>query len=383
MERIAGPPIRSRVGASRIAAAVGLASILAAVGIVALSRSATPGASASPEATAGVSEAPHGSAPATQTPAPAGLSGEALAYVDSLRWVTLDPAGQWVVASADDVVLLPWSVGQDTRVRLDFGRTVAATPTGDEWVFERLDGDKSVELLRVPAEPAELQATIDPTGTMLYFHAGTGAGDGGLYAFDIKSGTLVTLVAPESWDAPGSRISMEWSASGKTLASSLCGLETACDIDVVTTATGEVQRIETRMLLRSATDRFVLGHEQYGPFMIADLATGGDETVAEADIAIAHEGYAVGEQTFLLGGYTSDRSEYRIVLVDAATGDTQVIASQPAADALLLTRLGPSSDFAVLASSTVTDMWAAGGGSLAILDIGAQAVTADAIPILP
>jgi hypothetical protein len=381
MERIGRPAIRSRIGAAGVVATVAIAVAGLAVGTRGLPGGEPSGASTPPESSAGPT-APTGSASATQPPV-SDLSDEAVAFIDAIQVPIVDSAGQWVLATAHGVVPLPWTVDDGTTVRTDFGRIVAATPTEDAWVFERLDVDKAVELLRVPAEPAELQATIDPTGTTLYFHAGTGEGDGGLYAFDIESGELVTLVPPEAWDVPGSRISLEWSASGTTLASSLCGLETACDIDVVTTATGEVRRLATRMLLRSTTDRFVLGHEQYRPFVVGDLVTDGTTTLAEADIAIAHEGYAVGNQAFLLAGYTPDRSEYRIVLADAASGETQLVASQPAADALLLTDIGRSSDFAVLAATTVTDMWAAGGGSLAVLDIGAKTVTADAIPIVP
>jgi hypothetical protein len=230
---------------------------------------------------------------------------------------------------------------------------------------------------------AALDATVDPAGEVLYFHAGTGEGDGGLYSLNIDSGDLANLVPPVSMDGPGSRIGLEWSSSGQVLASSLCDLET-CDVDVVTTTTGEVRRIESRMTLRATSDQFLLGEDGVsGPFVLADLASGAVNPVAKDLIADAHEGYAVDGDRFLLGGLSHDRSEYRIVIADAASGATELIASQPAADALVLTRLGKSADWAVLATETVADLWAKGGGSLSLLDIQAKSILEDAVEIQP
>jgi hypothetical protein len=291
-----------------------------------------------------------------------------------------------VLGQADGRTLLLPAKIPGSEARVDWGHVTIATVDETAGMWRFMTGDTAsgsfAEAYARNGFRADVQATVGPDGTHLYYAVGTGSGtDGGLYAVDLATKTEQTLVPSGPAPDPSSRIRLEWSPSGRTLASSLCGFET-CAIDVVDPSTLAARRLGSTALLTAISDVYALGTIGiHGGWVRIDLATGAEMPLGSGTIADAHEGWALEDGSFVISGWSADRTAY-VIAVASVDGSARTVYTQPAADAKLLQRIGSPGRF-VLVGPELADLLAKGGGALDVVDLEMGTSQSEAYRVSP
>ena len=309
-------------------------------------------------------------------------------FAETTPWIATTSKG-WVVGRGGAVVATLPAPIPGSEARLDWGRlTIAVVQPDDTWHFlvGSLDGSDFKEVFSKKGFQAEVQATVDPAGRTLFYSVGTGTGtDGGVYAVDLATGTETVLVAPGPAADPSSRVRLEWSPSGAWLASSLCSFET-CAVDLIDPVALTARRLKTAMALSALSDGYALGTDgTHGGWLELDLKTGVESPVAANLIADANEGWALPDESFVISGWTTRRSDGTrdYVIATASPGGTvSTVLSQPEAGAELLQRLGSSDQFVAIGPAPA-DALDAGGGKLDVLDLSTASISSGAMSVGP
>jgi hypothetical protein len=150
----------------------------------------------------------------------------------------------------------------------------------------------------VAATPAHIvrSAVLDPSASALYVHSVSKAGrrDNGVARLDLASGISTTVVpplAPNEEFGPTFGTQLAWSVDGAGLAVQSCGF-VACRTRVLDVATGAITTFDKRgqgALIVLSKRHLVTYGECLGlpcPALSFDLATGAEETLAEAAFAV-------------------------------------------------------------------------------------------------
>lgn len=257
----------------------------------------------------------------------------------------------------------------------------AVDPVDGSWVFYSInpvDGSAE-ELLKLPEAQATILATRSGDGSRLFFQSGEPGRDGGIDMVDLATGTRTTLL--KGADAPDQeRRLLFWSVSGETLFSLLCGAH-ECWVDVIDGASGAVRRLPNQFGAIAASDRFALGYSSAEgpdrPWELYDLKSDTRQVVAKKWIAETEEGIAVGDDSFLVAGWSPDASVYSVVMVDGQSGDERLLWSQSSKEAVL--RLQPylvSDHWAAVSSTPLWRSVLNGGAAVTVLDLA----TGDLLP---
>ncbi len=303
-------------------------------------------------------------------------------FLASTYWVSPDSTGTWTIGRSGAATIRLPITEQDGFVRLDFGRVVAEQLVGSDWVFSRIDPatGHATELYRRPGHQAVVDATLNSTGTELYFMVESPRldGDGGLYAVNLATGHERTLVAPTKAAGAG-RTALEWSSSGGTLASSVCVVESPCAIDVVDAATDHVRRLPVKWWLAAVSDETVLGYDRNpGPWQVFDLATGRTRVLGTSIVA-AERSRAIDGGSFLVSGFTAGSVRYETWLVTPRAASIRQLLSEVAANPNRLVDYGRSAHWAVFGPSLSSYPIAFGPQSLDLLNLDTGTITHDAV----
>lgn len=288
--------------------------------------------SASPDTTPPADEA-------EQTPFPARVLPDAMpdgldAALMGARFVVESDDGGWIVADYaghSAKVDLPDSVSFDVH-----GRWITAVATVDgSWRVYGVAADgQTTRLVTLPATQPNVLATRSLDGARVFVNRRASNVDGGVLSIDLASGKVDQLV-PSSSTPGATRRLLTWSTSQRSLFSSVCALY-VCDEDMIDAATGKVRRLPKHFGVVAASDDYALGYSSAEgpdrPWELYDLNGDKKTTVARKWIAETDEGISVGDDRFAIAGWSADLDAYNIVLVDASTGDSRLVLSQPASE---------------------------------------------------
>jgi hypothetical protein len=217
---------------------------------------------------------------------------------------------------------------------------------------------------------------VDAVGQNLYWHGGRYGVDGGLSIVDLaaRGDSLALTAGSESTER--NRNLLFWSASGETLVSTLCDME-SCSVDSVSTETRMVHRLDLDFAAGSGSDRYLLGyrvghgstdHQADRPWEVYDLSREVISAIAETWVKRTADGFFVADDTVLVSGLSTDGSTYSIVRVDLESGVETLLFSQPEDESVLhLRRYDLGSDFPILGGKE--SEFGPNGGNLSILDL--------------
>lgn len=298
-------------------------------------------------------------------------------FLAGTPFVTTGEDGGWLLGrSGRPPVALPLTVLDGDNVRIDFGRATAVDFDGTDWVFSNVDlqSGEFTELYRRPGYRAEVQATVNRSGTELYVQVGSPLidGDNGISVVTIRTGEEKVLIEPDA-DGVSSRNRLEWSWTGRTLASSVCEREVPCAVDVIDEATNTVRRLQSKLFFSDVSDDVVIGVEVVsGPWIATDWETGETITVGSG-IAVRDRARAIAGGQFLVSGYSADGSEHLMYVVDPVRRVERLVLTQPGPDPAVMVDYGRSSRWAVLARTDST--YPPITGRLDLLDLATGEVT--------
>jgi hypothetical protein len=300
------------------------------------------------------------------------------------------------VTEADDV---GWIVGDyaghTARVDLtdpNFNTSGAWITTVDRiddvWhVYDVAADGRTTELLTLTAANHYVEATRTTDGTHLYVQSGASDIDGGIDVVDLDTGALTNVL--QGGPTPDtSRTGLFWSSSGQTLFSGLCALY-RCHMDVIDADTGDARRLPKAFGAIAASDRYALGYESAEgpdrPWAIYDLKTDKVTTVADRWIAETEAGVPVGGDRFAVAGWSPAGHAYNIVLVDAGTGESQLVRSEPPSeyDASRLQRFLTGSRWVILSQTGPWEQLRRGGARSDVLDVDTGALLPSAAMVGP
>lgn len=370
---------------------VGAVTILA-VGVILAIRnpdvSPITGAGAPPEVSASPPESTSPSeSPLAESATPSGDNETRDQFLAGTPFVTVGDDGGWLLGrSGRPPIALPLTVLDLDNVRIDFGRATAFDFDGADWVFSSVDlkSGELTELYRRPGYRAEIQATVNRSGTKLYIQVGSPGidGDNGISVVAIRTGEATVLIQPDA-DGVSSRNVLEWSWTGRTLASSLCEREVPCVVDVIDAATDTVRRLPSKLFLSDVSDDVVVGVERVsGPWVATVLNTGETFTVGSG-IANRDRARSIAGGQFLVSGYSADGSKHLTYVIDPGRRSEKLVLTQPGSDPdpAVIVDYGRSPRWAVLAHIR-HGIYAPITGRLDLLDLATGEVTTfgDTVP---
>ena len=308
------------------------------------------------------------------------LEGILLADVDESRIV----GGEWVLVSGGATWTSTKLAGPSSTIRTT-GRVVAATTRLEgRWtagLVDALTGDyRPIYELKEPGD-WWIQASADPAAeTLVVVGSGTAGSsplDLGVLVVRIADGRTTTLT-PDA-KTRGFRSELEWSASGRTVASSDCDMD-VCRVDIVHPEEGTLVSIEDLSPLAIGDDA-VLGVQKSKDFLwrSVDVETGTRTVVPGSRIAGAFDGYESTPGVFVISGRTADGG-FAIEVFDAKAGATRLVYER-ATDDVYLYPLSSNPGWATIGGRGGLVDIIVGREGLDLLDLDSGNVVTDALKV--
>lgn len=346
MLKISGPRARG-LRVPRPLAVIAVVSLLSSCSVTASSPPSASGASplsepsrSSPAGSTAPSASPEPSPPeptASAVPPTSAvkLPPELAESVTSRAWFGWD-GDYWAVGRyGSPAVRLPWT-REESRVFASWGQVIAVRfeEAGSVFAIFDLSSGESRDVATVSGRLENLSATTNPDQTTIYFHDSSAGLDAGLRSIDVATANVASLVPAAAVDGRTERSWLLRSPSGKTVSSLLCDLEN-CRTDLLDTAAGEIQRLDTPFAAGAITDRYAFGTPHKSShsstdWAILDLTTGAVRELPSGLVTQPSGLMAVEGDRFLVDTVQVGLGRRDVVSVDAVGDDHRVLLSESA-----------------------------------------------------